>query len=121
MTIPSIGLEERKISSTERARADHKKGIGRMFPTWSEALEVLRYQGSAKRSSNGTSVDSPTIRVNLGDGRAAEIKEILADHGGTFSSSAMMAFFEFDSLAKRDVALDAIRSLFGWTSVDPGE
>lgn len=37
-----------------KAMDDYKRKSGRMFPTWSEVLEVVRGLGYEKRSSEGT-------------------------------------------------------------------
>jgi hypothetical protein len=52
---------ERDYSAAELefmlAMQDYKKASGRMFPTWSEVLEVLRSLGYRKQSTEGSDRD----------------------------------------------------------------
>ena len=54
------------------------------------------------------------------EGRAAgAIAAILTRHGGARVDSGPTAIYEFPARAGRDAALNAVRSVYGWTSAEP--
>ncbi len=89
------------------------------FPTWSDLLEMLQELDDAKRLSNGRYSTPPRIWINAVNGKGEQIKSILAQHGGVPSRLGNVSLYEFTSETDRNLALHAVRSRHGWTSVDP--
>jgi hypothetical protein len=75
--------------------------------------------GFAGQTTDGPPAMRARVRVNVGVGLAEKVGGILARHGGSPAGSRMTPVYEFASRSDRDDALDAVRSRFGWTSVDP--
>jgi hypothetical protein len=103
----------------QQAMEDYKRRSGRLFPTWSEVLEVLRDLGYARSSGDPIRPNPPIVRVNRGDLTGVRIGEVLASRGGHPSRREGHACYVFESDDDRDNSLDAVRCEFGWSSVDP--
>jgi hypothetical protein len=117
--LPPIVHADRELILSERPMGKDTRRSGRMSPTESEVLELSRDLGYAGGTSDDLPAAPPCVRINAGDGLVDPIKGILARLGGTPSGPGMTPSYQFDSQAARTVALDAVRSRFGWTSVDP--
>jgi hypothetical protein len=111
--------ESHAAAELRRAIESYKRRSGRQFPTWCEALEVLREMGYAKRASAQEPPVQTWVRIKLGDARADEIGAVLRAHGGVRSASETGLSYAFATEADRRGALSAARSRFGWTCVDP--
>jgi hypothetical protein len=77
----------------------------------------------ARRDRPSTFPEAPAIRYQIlirRSSREAEpIATILRRHGGICVDSGTTRFYEFPSEAAYDAALTAVRSVHGWTSVEP--
>jgi hypothetical protein len=77
----------------------------------------------ARRGRPSTSPESPAIRYQIlirRSSREAEpIATILRRHGGICVDSGATRIYELPSEADYDAALTAVRSVHGWTSVEP--
>jgi hypothetical protein len=115
-----------EAAELEEAMAEYKRRSGRQFPTWSEVLEVLRGLGYAKpepRDPTSPTADLASSRPRLQIRRdclgAQAIDAILTRHGGVCVDSGASRIYEFPSRSACDAALVAVRSAYGWTSIEP--
>jgi hypothetical protein len=76
-----------------------------------------------RRDRPSTSPEAPAIRYQIQIRRsrreAEPIATILRRHGGICVDSGATRIYEFPSEAAYDAALIAVRSVHGWTSVEP--
>jgi hypothetical protein len=108
----------------EAAMAEYKRRSGRRFPTWSEVLEVLRGLGYAKPGDQAAPRPEAIftrhrVRISRNGPEGRSIAANLSRHGGVCVDSGSACIYEFPSEAAYDAALMAVRSAYGWTSVEP--
>ena len=117
------------VAEFAAAMDEYKRRSGRMFPTWSEVLEVLRSLGYerppqdrlAEQPAPVTEATDGGCRVAIArEGESAErIARSLSSCGGVEERSSRGRLFRFPAPRVRDAALDTVRRVFGWTAADP--
>ena len=100
---------------------------GRMFPTWSEVLEVLKDLGYRKPDdapgpSDGMPLsDAPRYLIQIDAANQPELLDRIASaiesRGGHTARPTAPQTYAFPTESARDSALDALRHAFGWSSV----
>ena len=104
--------------------ARYKRDAGRQFPTWCEVLEVLRGLGYAKPEARPASPPRAPraplrVRIRREGPELGPIAETLGRYGGVGVESRADRIYDFPSQTARDAALMKVRSIDGWTSVEP--
>jgi hypothetical protein len=108
-----VELTSAAVAEFAGAMEDYKRRHGRPFPTWSEVFEVLRGLGYAKPG------DRHRVLITRDGPMVEEIAQSLARYGGVPLDSGAARVYGFRSESARDAALAAIRSAYGWTSIEP--
>lgn len=109
--------EDADVAEFERAIERYKRRSGWMFPAWSEILEVMRGLGYARPGAEPSR--PPMVAIKRDGDAAARIGDVLAEWGGVPSFPGQGQAYFFDSEGDRAGALDAARSEFGLTCVEP--
>jgi hypothetical protein len=123
MRSESMGMPQDRDAATRELSAaieEYRRLSGRMFPTWSEVLEVIQglgYQKSGDKASAPKSGPRFLIRIDSDpDDRAASA---IRSWGGREADPADPRVYTFSTESARDAALNAVRRALGWTAVHP--
>jgi hypothetical protein len=116
---PIRSAESWDAADFDKVIENYKRRSGRPIPAWSDLRELLEDLEYARRLSNGPHSSPPRIWINAVNGKGEQIKSILVQHGGVPSRLGIVSLYEFASETDRNLALHAVRSRHGWTSVDP--
>jgi hypothetical protein len=108
----------------EATMAAYKRHSGRPFPTWCEVLEVLKGLGYAKPEARPAPPPRVPrarhrVRIRRGGPELRPIAEILGRYGGVGLGLRADRIYAFPSGVACDAALMMVRSIYGWTSVEP--